>query len=108
MNQSITNKSMINKATILMAAVLTLAIAPVSADDLAEGKALHDEKCLNCHMMDDHTQLYTRKDRKVDSLKSLGGFVSSCVQNLNIDWFPEDEHKVRDYINATWYKFPTK
>ncbi len=96
------------KSLFLAATMLAVTTQPGIADDFAEGKALHDEKCLNCHMMGDHTALYTRKDRKVDSLKKLGGFVSSCVQNLNIDWFPEDEKKVRDYINATWYKFPTK
>ncbi len=96
------------RSLFITTALLTFATQPGLADDRSEGKALHDAKCLNCHMMGDHTVLYTRKDRKVDSLKRLGGFVSGCVQNFNIDWFPEEEKKVRDYINATWYKFPTK
>jgi hypothetical protein len=96
-----------NKTPLIVAALLALGTQTVSADT-AEGKALHDAKCMNCHMMEDHTAMYTRADRKVDSIKALGGMVSACVQNLNVDWFPEDEKKVVDYINATWYKFPTK
>jgi hypothetical protein len=96
------------KPLFVITTLLALFTQPGLADGMSEGKTLHDAKCLNCHMMGDHTVLYTRKDRKVDSLKKLGGFVSSCVQNLNIDWFPEEEKKVRDYINATWYKFPAK
>jgi len=95
------------KTLIALSTLLVLGTQSTYADT-AEGKALHDAKCLNCHMMEDHTAMYTRKDRKVDSIKRLGGMVSACVQNLNIDWFPEDEKKVVDYINATWYKFPTK
>ncbi len=95
------------KSLFIIASLLVLGAQSATADT-TEGKALHDEKCMNCHMMKDHTVMYTREDRKVDSIKRLGGMVSACVQNLNVDWFPEDEKKVVDYINATWYKFPTK
>ena len=95
------------KSLFLASTLLVTSLQPALADT-SEGKTLHDAKCLDCHMVGDHTKLYTRKNRKVDSLKRLGGMVSACTQNLNIDWFPEDEKKVVDYINATWYHFPKK
>lgn len=73
--------------------------------DLENGNDLHDEKCSSCHMMDSHEALYTRKDRTVDSLHRLGGQVSACTQALNIDWFPEDEKDVVNYLNKTYYHF---
>lgn len=74
--------------------------------DVENGKALHDESCIDCHMMPDHTAQYTEKDRAVDSLHRLGGQVSACTQILNITWFPEDERDVVEYLNKEYYKFP--
>ena len=65
----------------------------------ADGKAIHDEKCLSCHQ----TEVYTRTDHKVTSLYGLGRQVSMCSQNLNTGWFPEDEKSVVKYLNDTFY-----
>ena len=73
--------------------------------DVENGKTLHEENCTSCHLMADHSALYTRQDRKVDSLHRLGGQVSACTQALNIAWFPEDEKDVVEYLNATYYHF---
>jgi len=73
-----------------------------------EGKELHDESCISCHAVEDHTALYTSKTRKVDSLHSLGGQVSACTQALGVEWFPEDEKKVVKFLNEDYYKFSEK
>ena len=73
-----------------------------------EGKELHDESCISCHAVEDHTALYTSKSRKVDSLHKLGGQVSACTQALGVEWFPEDEKKVVKFLNEDYYKFPEK
>jgi hypothetical protein len=73
--------------------------------DVENGKTLHEESCTQCHMMADHSALYTREERKVDSLHRLGGQVSACTQALNISWFPEEEKDVVEYLNATYYHF---
>ena len=86
------------------ACALLLASAVVHAD-AENGEALHAEYCTDCHMMTDHTALYTRAERKVDSLHRLGGQVSACTQTLNISWFPDEEKDVVEYLNATYYKF---
>jgi len=90
------------KTALFMTIALTASAAQA---DLENGKELHDESCIECHMMRDHSSLYTAKDRKVDSLHALGGQISGCVQALNISWFPEDERDVVEYLNATYYKF---
>jgi len=73
--------------------------------DIDNGHDLHNEKCSSCHMMDDHEALYTRENRFVKDLRSLGGQVSACTQNLNIEWFPEEEKDVVNYLNKTYYHF---
>jgi len=91
----------ISYGLLLWAGLTTL---PALADQ-ENGEALHEEHCVSCHMMDDHSALYTRQERKVDSLHALGGQVSGCTQALNIAWFPEDEKDVVEYLNATYYHF---
>lgn len=88
------------------AALIYFAFTSVAIADIENGKELHDESCVDCHMMPDHAALYTKQDRKVDSLHRLGGQVSLCTQILNITWFPEEERDVVDYLNNNYYKFP--
>lgn len=73
--------------------------------DVENGKELHDESCVACHLQPDHEALYTREARKVDSLHRLGGQVSACTQVLNISWFPDEERDVVEYLNKQYYKF---
>ena len=80
-------------------------LALTARADMENGKTLHQESCVSCHMMADHSALYSRKERKVDSLHRLGGQVSACTQALDIAWFPEDEKDVVDYLNTTYYHF---
>ena len=81
-------------------------LLPLSVQaDVENGKTLHQEQCTSCHLMEDHSALYTRKDRKVDSLHRLGGQVSACTQALDIAWFPDDEKNVVEFLNATYYHF---
>jgi len=81
----------------------SLSIAALA--DAENGKELHDESCLDCHMMEEHSALYISKERKVDSLHRLGGQVSACTQILNISWFPEEERDVVEYLDNQYYKF---
>ena len=92
-------------ANILTIALLWSSCTALVSADVDKGKELHDESCLDCHMIGDHTELYTRKNRQVDSLPRLGGQVSRCTQILNITWFPEEEKDVVDYLNSQYYHF---
>ncbi len=62
------------------------------------------ENCSSCHK----TEVYTRKDRKVNSLKELSGQVSRCVSATGVAWFPEDQHAVIQFLNKRYYKFDAK
>lgn len=89
----------------LRVGLICFAFTSVAIADIENGKELHDESCIDCHMMSEHTSLYTKQDRKVDSLHSLGGQVSACTQILNITWFPEDERDVVEFLNDRYYMF---
>ena len=85
--------------------IISYALTTAVYADAENGKELHDESCIDCHMMSDHTALYTNEQRKVDSLHRLGGQVSACTQILDISWFPEEEKDVVEYLNTEYYHF---
>ena len=70
-----------------------------------EGKELHEESCVACHIVHHDDAFYTRKDRKVASLSKLGGQVSRCNQAFSGGWFPDEEELVVNYLNTQYYKF---
>ncbi len=88
-----------------LSVVLSISVLPAAMADWEHGRELHADQCIDCHMMRDHSALYIRKDRIVDSLQALGGQVSACIQALDISWFPEEEQNVVEYLDTTYYKF---
>lgn len=95
---------------LLLAASCCVPAAAVQAADPAKGSELVVEaQCENCH--DDRygggdgSQIYLRKDRRVNSLAQLATQVSVCNSQLNTGWFPEDEAHVAAYLNQRYYKF---
>jgi hypothetical protein len=73
--------------------------------DVENGAFMHGDHCAACHLMDDHEALYTRANRIVTDRIRLNGQVSACVANLGLDWFPEEEKDVAEYLNQTYYGF---
>ena len=90
---------------ILVWIAAALISSTASAGDIEAGAELHAEHCVECHRVDNHTALYTRENRTVQSFHRLGGQVSACVQVLDLGFFPEEEDDVKAYLNATFYKF---
>lgn len=93
------------------AAGIILGLALVASAATAEtghGKALHDRNCIQCHasiMGGDGTAIYTRADRRIDSLTALNNQVRRCKNSLGVSW-PEDQiHDVVTYLNQTFYHF---
>ena len=67
----------------------------------ANGKKLFTQsKCNQCHT----TSVFTRKDRKVNSVKALEAQVRRCDSNLNTNWFDDEIHDVTAYLNQQYYK----
>lgn len=84
----------------LLAANLLLLPAAWAAD-IENGKALHEANCTKCH----DSGVYTRNDRKVDSLSALERQVKRCELSLGLTWFDEQVADVVQYLNATYYNF---
>jgi len=72
-----------------------------AAADTPDAHALYEQNCLKCH----GPEVYTRADRKIDSLPALAAQVRRCETNLELRWFDEDIEGVTDYLNRTFYKF---
>jgi mono/diheme cytochrome c family protein len=83
--------------TLVSAASLSLT---VQASMITEGQSLHEKNCVSCHQSD----IYTRDNRKVNTLSYLGTSVENCNTQLGTGWFPEDVQAVVKYLNATYYK----
>jgi mono/diheme cytochrome c family protein len=78
------------------------------AEDVSQGKALHDESCLKCHIKDHNEAFYTREGRKMTSYKGLQSMVRMCDANLGTQLFDEDMEEIGKYLNDNYYKFPEK
>jgi hypothetical protein len=69
--------------------------------EIAAGKALNDQHCVACH----GPELYTRKNRIVNSKPSLFTQVQRCETNLKLQWFDEESQNVTEYLNQEHYRF---
>ena len=69
-----------------------------------EGKELHDESCLACHVVEHDDAFYQREVSRLHNFGELRRQVSMCMTNFSVDWFPEEEKSVVDFLN-TYYKF---
>jgi cytochrome c2 len=83
--------------------VCSLLSAPLAAQaaDVERGKTLHDEHCVACH----DTSVYTRPDRRINSLGSLKTQVQRCEVSQSLQWFDQDVDDVVAYLNTQFYKF---
>ena len=81
----------------------------MAAPDLANGKAIDQQKCYACHAkksgFGNGDMIYTRSDSKVKSLANLKKMVALCNTELRLDLFPEDEADVTAFLNQQFYKF---
>lgn len=80
-----------------------------AAADPGQGEQLHDAHCTACHIGmtgGDGSLLYTRKDRRVNSLSALETQVRRCENSQGLQWFDDQVEDVVVYLNQTYYKFP--
>ena len=85
--------------TLLTAALATA--GPAAAADLQAGKSLHAEHCMQCH----DSSVYTREDRRINSMAGLKKQVQRCELSLGLQWFEDDIENVAHYLNETYYDF---
>ncbi len=83
----------------------TMLIASSVAFANEEGKELHEESCITCHMVEHNDDFYTRDNSRLHHHFDLRRQVSNCVSVFSIDWFPDEEKSVVDHLNNEHYKF---
>lgn len=83
----------------------TILIASSVAFANEEGKELHGESCIACHVIKHDDDFYTRDNSRLHNHFDLRSLVSNCVSVFNITWFPDEEKSVVDYLNNEYYKF---
>lgn len=94
---------MITHRHILLGIAFGLAsMSPAGAADLKAGQALHAEHCMKCH----DSGVYTRADRRINSLDGLRKQVKRCELSLGLTWFDEQVDDVVHYLDSTYYKLP--
>jgi len=77
-------------------------------NSVKKGDELHQAHCQACHhnMTEGNpSQLYTRKDRNVNTRSGLDNQVQRCVTNLKLDWFDDEIENVSIYLNSQYYHF---
>lgn len=91
--------------SILCASLLILltpsAYAASLPGDSAEGKRLLDANCMECHQ----TDVFTRKDRKVQSLDALKKQVTGCTHMATKEFSASEREDLVKYLNDQFYHF---
>jgi len=97
------------KRTVLLLGITALiASAPLMASDIKRGEELHSNNCMSCHARmtgGNGETLYTRSNRRVNSMEQLEAQVRRCESNLELKWFDEDIEAVVHYLNQNYYRF---
>ncbi|MBW5291112.1 MAG: hypothetical protein Rsou_0774 [Candidatus Ruthia sp. Asou_11_S2] len=83
----------------------TMLIASSVAFANEEGKELHNESCIACHIIEHDDAFYTRDNSRLHNHFELRRQVSNCVSAFSIDWFPDEEKSVVNHLNNEYYKF---
>ncbi len=101
-------RTLIRTTKILLTTPILLALAQTTqAANPAHGKDLHDANCLSCHaslMGGNPNVIYTREDRRVNTIEGLRKQVTRCKTTVGVPW-PEDQiEDVVEYLNKNFYK----
>lgn len=89
--------------TIRRIALISLSIGTLGsawASDFHAG-SYHDANCTRCH----DSSVYTRDNRRVQSLPALEAQVARCDSMLETKLFPDDLAQLVEHLNDSYYKF---
>ena len=74
---------------------MTTVTAAVDADKL------HTTRCMGCH----DTSVYTRPDRRIQSLEALSGQINACGHGSGQPLGAEERSAITRYLNERYYRF---
>lgn len=69
--------------------------------DSAHGKRLHDANCMGCH----DTGVYSRDDRRVQSLDALKQQLQGCSHIAQQHFSVTERQDIIKYLNDQFYQF---
>lgn len=69
--------------------------------DSAEGERLLGAHCMECHQ----TDIFTRKNRKVQSLDALKKQLVACSHAANVEFAASEMQDLLKYLNDHFYHF---
>ncbi|MEZ5875281.1 MAG: hypothetical protein R3D30_10810 [Hyphomicrobiales bacterium] len=69
--------------------------------DSVEGQRLFDANCTKCH----GTEVFSRDDRKVQSLDALREQLVGCAHMANKEFSESEMQDLLKYLNDTFYHF---
>ncbi len=93
-----------NRATLtsLTACLLSAALSgPVHAEEGFDPARFVADKCSSCH----DSSVYTRSNRRVNSLPALQRQVRMCDANVGTRLFDDDLHTLVNHLNDQYYHF---
>jgi len=93
-----------NKTSLLLISLVLgtgSAQAAMLPGDAAHGKAVHDKQCVACH----DNSVYTRADRKINSVEALIGKVNGCVRQTGLKLDRDQVNNVVKHLDESFYKF---
>jgi mono/diheme cytochrome c family protein len=74
---------------------------PAAAAQEESAANLYEQNCVRCH----GSEVYTRNDRKIESLAGLQRQVQRCDTALGLRWFDDEIDQVTAYLNKNYYHF---
>jgi mono/diheme cytochrome c family protein len=95
-------------ATVLLSSIALVGAVAGQRPDFAHGAKLHNVNCTACHgnmTGGDGSLLYTRSQRRVNSMKELKTRVHRCAAGLGLSWSSEDFTDVVHYLSERYYHF---
>ncbi|WP_217125804.1 cytochrome c [Hydrogenophilus thiooxidans] len=85
---------------------------PFPDANVAQGKAYHEELCVECHTRrfggEEGSGAYLRENRRVKTPEALTQMLTACTTALKLELFPEDEYHIAGYLNQRFYRFGLK
>ncbi len=84
------------------------ALSLLLAGEAEEGAPVHESRCLGCHQANfggDGSSVYTREDRRVNSIEGLMGQVERCNRMTDANLDADQIDDLVAYLNETYYRF---